>query len=161
MKTIASYLLSAFAVILLANACSSSGIVTNPGDPSGNDDEPPAGENPMTTTGSFANATVNLNSFSLGADFPPDVQIPDIAGMESTAFVVSFFPVGVLAIDLNANPPKLSETFAGLDATGISEVGFPGDVLILDANRAFLLGTSDFAGTSGVVYFNPTTGAEL
>lgn len=158
MKSISQYLLSAFALAFLAAACGGSGIVTNPGQAT-DDDGGPVGENPMTTAASFANATPNLNVFSLGADFPPDMQIPDIAGMESTAFVVSFFPVGVLAIDLSANPPVLSTAFKGLDATGITEVSFPGDVLILDAQRAFLIGTSDFAGTSGITYFNPTTGA--
>src|SRR5262249_16353654 len=92
-----------FFLILLAvpalSACGSGTIQTNPG----NNNNNPVPTGAKTTAASFAKATTTLNAFSLGGDFPPDIQIPDIPGMESTAFVVNFSPAGVVPIDLTAN----------------------------------------------------------
>lgn len=128
-------------------ACGSGNVQTGPGNPN-----PGGSDGDMTTAESFAAATAVLNAFSIGADFPPDFVIPDVAGMESTGFLVSFSPAGVVPIDLSANPLKVSTQFATLDASAIPEAAFPNHVEILSPTQAFLL-----AG-SGVVYFNPTTG---
>ncbi len=98
------------------------------------------------------NAQVTLNAFSLGNDFPPDIQIADIPGMRSTAFVVSFSPAGVIPINLDTNPLTVSSQFESLDLSGVTGVGFPNNVLLFSPTAALLL------GSEGLVYFNPTTG---
>jgi hypothetical protein len=137
--------LTAFAL----GACGSGTIQTNPGN---NNNNSPGPTGAKTTTASFAKATTTLNAFSLGGDFPPDIQIPDIAGMDSTAFVVNFSPAGVVPIDLSANPLKVSSKFPTFDASAITEAAFPNHLFILSQAQAFLL------ASSGLVYFNPSTG---
>jgi hypothetical protein len=75
--------------------------------------------------------------------------------METTAFVVSFSPPAVIPLDLDKNPPAVSEQFALFDASAIPEVAFPNNVLLKNSSQAFLL------GNSGVVYFNPSSGQVL
>jgi len=141
----------------LMTACSSSSIQTQSSNGSqDNNPSPPS----LTTAESFAKASTQLNVLSLGSDFPPAIQIPDIDGLRSTAFVVSFLPA-VLAVDLDANPITLSKTFKGFDATTTPEVAFPSKIKILNTTMGLLLGTSDFVGTSALVVFNPTTGQKL
>lgn len=155
---ITHYLLFAFSLAIFASACGSGGIQTsNNGGPGGNGNN--NGNGPMTTAQSFANASTQLNAFGLGGDFPPDIQIPSAPGMESTAFVTSYFPAAVIALDLNSNPPHVSSTFMGFDASGVGVVGSPNNGLILNPNQALISGTIGFAGVSGLALFNPTTGA--
>ncbi|MFO1464158.1 MAG: hypothetical protein U1F66_10315 [bacterium] len=148
MKGLPSTILLLTACAALGAGCASGTIQTNPGNGNNN-----TGNGDQSTPASFAGATVNLNAFSLGGDFPPDLQIPDVAGMDSTAFVVNFTPAGVVPIDLEANPLKVSTKFATFDASAIPEAAFPNHVEILSPTQAFLL------GGSGVVYYNPTSGA--
>lgn len=149
MKRLATQTLMLLAFAGFGAACGSGNVQTGSGNPNNN----PGGSGDQTTAESFANATTTLNAFSIGADFPPDFVIPDVAGMESTGFLVSFTPAGVIPIDLNANPLKVSDKFATLDASGIPEAAFPNHVEVISPTQAFLL------ASSGVVYFNPTSGA--
>jgi len=139
--TIHAMLCAAFAGLL--TACGSSSVQTGNGN---NNNSNPVGS--QSTAASFASASVNLNAFSLGGDFPPDIQIPDVTGMESTAFVVSFSPAGVIPIDLNSNPLKVSSQFATVSAG----IAFPNHVDVVSPTQAFLL------GGSAVAYYNPTSG---
>ncbi|HCU23914.1 MAG TPA: hypothetical protein DF383_02765 [Deltaproteobacteria bacterium] len=109
----------------------------------------------QTGPGSFATATTVLNAFSLGSDFPPDVQIPDIAGMDSTAFVVTFTPAAVVPVDLNSTPLKVSEQFKVLDLSTLPAAAFPNRLRLLSPTQGLLL-----AGAA-LIYFNPGTGAIL
>lgn len=147
MKRLATHTLLLLALAGFGAACGSGNVQTGPGNPN-----PGGSDGDLTTAESFAAATAVLNAFSIGADFPPDFVIPDVAGMESTGFLVSFSPAGVVPIDLSSNPLKVSTQFATLDASTIPEAAFPNHVEIISPTQAFLL-----AG-SGVVYFNPTTG---
>jgi hypothetical protein len=105
-----------------------------------------------TSGNNLQDADINLNALSLGNDFPPDIQIPDIPGMRSTAFVVSFSPAGVIPINLDTNPLSVSEQFDALDLSGVPGVGFPNNIVLFSPSAALLL------GSDGLVYFNPTTG---
>ena len=99
----------------------------------------------------WGNVTITKNAFIFGSDYPADIVIPDVDGMRSTAFVVSFMsPSGVLAIDLETSPLQLSQSFAGVISP--SGTGFPGNLYIMSTTRAFLLTSSH------VIDFNPTTG---
>jgi len=99
----------------------------------------------------WGNVTITKNAFIFGSDYPADIVIPDVDGMRSTAFVVSFMsPSGVLAIDLETNPLQLSQSFGGLISP--SGTGFPGNLYVMSTTRAFLLTSSH------VIDFNPTTG---
>lgn len=145
MKSILKFIL--FVLIATTVACGS-GIGTET-DPIEDID---SGEGNLTTAATFEKAAVQLNAFSLGNDFPPDIQIPDIDGMRSTAFVVSFSPAGVIPVDLNSNPLEVSQEFSLFDASLITEAAFPNNVLIVSPSAAFLL------ASGGVIFFNPTTG---
>ncbi len=136
-------LLIATALVAALSACGSGNVQTSSGN---NNNSNPVGL--QSTAASFANASVNLGAFNLGGDFPPDIQIPDVSGMDSTAFVVSFSPAGVVPIDLDSNPLKVSSKFATITA-GVS---FPNHVAVVSPSQAFLL------GGSAVAYFNPTSG---
>ena len=115
------------------------------GGPSGT----PGIDEPYTTP--WGNVTITKDAFILGSDYPPDIEIPDIDGLRSTAFVVSFSsPAGVLAIDLESDPLAISSEFAGLISPDGS--GYPSALEIVSSSRAFLL------TSSSVVDFNPTTG---
>ncbi|MFH1830686.1 MAG: hypothetical protein ABH871_07925 [Pseudomonadota bacterium] len=93
-----------------------------------------------------------LRTFALASDFPADIVIPDIAGMRSTAFVVSVSdPSAVLAIDIDADPLVLSTNFAGLSVPPGS--GIPARLIITASDQAFLL------TSLGIISFNPTSGA--
>ncbi|MBI4211914.1 MAG: hypothetical protein HY540_04670 [Deltaproteobacteria bacterium] len=90
-------------------------------------------------------------SFSLGSDFPADLDIPDIDGMRSTAFIVSTTnPSGVIAVDIDARPMKISERFKGVISPNGS--GVPNNLVIASPEEAFLL------TSSSIVSFNPQTG---
>jgi len=156
MKNSFRFLLPLLAISLLLS-CGGGGIQTQSnGNPTPSGNSPPT----LTNTQSFSNGTVQLNALSLGQDFPPALEIPDIDGLRSTAFVVSFLPA-VLAVDLDAQPLGLSAKFKGFDATTSSEVAFPNNLLILNPSLGLLMGTSDFDGTSAVVAFDPTTGQKI
>lgn len=99
------------------------------------------------------NGEVILNLFSLGSDFPPAIVISDQAGLDSTAFVVSFNPVAVLPIDLATL--ALSTNFNIFDASAIAEAAGPVNLWIESPTLGFLLSATH------VVAFNPTTGAFL
>ena len=61
----------------------------------------------------WGNVTITTDAFIFGSDYPADIVIPDIDGMRDTAFVVSFLnPSGVIAIDLDSNPLRISTRFA-------------------------------------------------
>lgn len=146
MKRLASHTLFLLAFAALGAGCGS-GVQTASGNNNNN-----GGTGGMTTSSTFAQSSAVLNAFSVGADFPPDFVIPDVPGMDSTGFLVSFSPAGVVPIDLNANPLKVSSQFATLDASTIPEAAFPNHVEILSPSQAILL------GGNGLVYFNPTSG---
>ncbi len=94
----------------------------------------------------------SLRTFALASDFPADIVIPDIEGMRSTAFVVSASdPAAVLAIDLDADPLVLSESFLGLSVPPGS--GIPARLIISARDQAFLL------TSLAVISFDPKTGA--
>ena len=133
---------------MLATACGSGTIDTNGGNNNGGDN----GSGELTTSASFALATTALNAFTLGGDFPPEIAIPKANGMQSTAFVANFAPTGVIALDLDSNPPKVSEKFATVDLSAVPEAAFPNHVRVISTTSAFLL------GGGGLVYYNPTTG---
>jgi len=96
--------------------------------------------------------SISDGTFSLGSAYPADLVIPDIDGMRNTAFIVSTSaPCGVLAVDLESNPPIVSRDFKGLicpEGTGM----FPYRLFILDATRAFMITESH------LIDFNPTSG---
>ncbi|HEX5034506.1 MAG TPA: hypothetical protein VFW62_08510, partial [bacterium] len=139
---------SVLAITLLAAACGSGTIDTSGGNNSGG-----SGSGSLTTSESFALASATLNAFALGGDFPPEIAIPKANGMQSTAFVANFAPAGVIPIDLNSNPLKVSESFATLDLSAVPEAAFPNHVRIISTTSAFVL------GSSGMIYYNPTSGA--
>lgn len=114
---------------------------------------PPPGPDPKTTPESFVSALVTLGFFALGGDFPPNIVIPDIEGMRSTAFIISFFPTAVIPIDLDTG--KVSTQFPLFDASAIPEAAFPNGLWIESPSRAYLLGSTH------VVIYNPTTGKML
>ena len=90
-------------------------------------------------------------AFAFASDFPADLVIPDINGMRSTAFVVSTSnPAGVIAINIDANPMQLSETFAGLISPAGS--GIPSKLLIVSTTEAYML------TSTSLISFNPTSG---
>lgn len=95
--------------------------------------------------------SIMSSSFALAGDFPADVVIPDIEGMKSTAFVVSTsLPAGVIAIDIDADPMKLSTKFAGFilpDGAGI-----PSRLLVSAIDQAFIL------TSNSIISFNPISG---
>ena len=90
-------------------------------------------------------------SFSLSADFPSDIVIPDVDGMRSTAFVVSTSqPAAVVAIDIDANPMKISSKFNGVVCPSGS--GIPSMLFISSAEEGFLI------TSNSLIFFNPTDG---
>ena len=146
MKTFFRASIAAFAV--LATACGSGTIDTSGGNNDGDN-----GSGTLTTSASFALATAALNAFALGGDFPPEIVIPKASGMQSTAFIASFSPAGVIPIDLNRSPLQVSEQFATIDVSTVPEAAFPNHVRVISTTSAFLL------GGSGMIYYNPTSGA--
>lgn len=127
---------------LFTTACADSTVYTN------------SGKTPQATTSVSADTgttTVTKDAFLFASPYPARIIIPDIDGMRSTAFVVSTLsPAGVLAIDLDSAPLKLSTTFKGVvspDGTGL-----PNNLVIQSATRAFMLTSSH------VIDFNPTSG---
>lgn len=137
--------LCALATTTIVTACADSTVYTN------------ADKTPQITTSASADAgtaTMTKDAFLFASPYPARILIPDIEGMRSTAFVVSTLsPAGVLAIDLDSTPLKLSTTFKGVispDGTGL-----PNNLVIQSATRAFMLTSShviDFNPTSGVVH---------
>ncbi|MBI2345446.1 MAG: hypothetical protein HYV03_00850 [Deltaproteobacteria bacterium] len=110
-------------------------------------------ETPPETTVSAGPVQITRNAFLFGSDYPAEIVIPDIDGMQGTAFVVSTEnPAGVVAIDLTASPLAISMQFTGvLIAPGH---GYPrGPLVIQGTDRAFCLTSSH------LIDFNPTTGA--
>lgn len=146
MKRLASPIAIFLALATLV-ACGSGNVQTDPGNGNNN-----TSTGDQTTPTSFATASVGLQAFNIGSDFPPDFQIPDVAGMNSTGFLVNFTPAGVIPIDLDSNPLKVSSKFKTIDLSSTPEASFPNHALIVSSTQAFML------GGSGVVYFNPTTG---
>ena len=144
-----SFRASTLAFALLATACGSGTIDTS----GGNNDNGGNGSGQLSTSASFATATTTLNAFALGGDFPPEIAIPKANGMQSTAFIANFSPAGVIAVDLNSNPLKISEQFATLDVSTVPEAAFPNHVRVISTTSAFLL------GGGGMIYYNPTSGA--
>lgn len=144
-------LLILFSLIVLGG-CGSSGIQTttngsNP-NPNSNNSEPS-----QTTAESFASALVQINFFNLGSDFPPALVIPDVPGMEGTAFVVTFTPTAVIPVDLETG--QVSAKFSIFDASTLAEAAFPNSLVITSPDRGYLLGATH------VVVFNPSTGQLL
>lgn len=99
-------------------------------------------------------ATITKDAFLFASPYPARILIPDIEGMNSTAFVVSTLnPSGVLAIDLDSAPFGLSKKFKGV--TSPAGTGLPNNLWIQSPARAFMLSSShiiDFNPTSGVVH---------
>lgn len=127
---------------LLATACADSTVYTN------------VDKTPQTNTSVSADAgtaTVTKDAFLFASPYPARIIIPDIDGMRSTAFVVSTLsPAGVLAIDLDSTPLKLSKVFKGIvspDGTGL-----PNNLVVQSPTRSFMLTSSH------VIDFNPTSG---
>lgn len=90
-------------------------------------------------------------SFILSSDFPSDIVIPDIKGMDSTAFIVSTSsPAGVIAVDINADTMKVSSKFQGLISPNGS--GIPSKLLISSQDDAFL------TTSNSLIRFSPKTG---
>lgn len=117
-------------ILCILTGCASSSLVTN---------------TPDASTGTGA------RTFSLASDFPADLSIPDIDGMRSTAFVVSTAdPAAVIAVNIDADPMVLSQTFAGLVVPPSS--GIPARLLIIASDQAFLL------TSLAVISFNPRSG---
>jgi hypothetical protein len=145
----ASFKASILTFALLASACGSGTIDTS----GGNNNNGGNGNGVLTTSESFALATTTLNAFALGGDFPPEIAIPKASGMQSTAFIANFAPAGVIPIDLNSNPLKVSEQFATLDVSTVPEAAFPNHIRVISTTSAFLL------GGGGMIYYNPTSGA--
>lgn len=111
--------------------------------------ESPPDQEPYKTP--WGNVTITKDAFIFGSDYPSDIVIPDIDGMRSTAFVVSYSaPSGVLAIDLDSNPLKISTKFEKMLSP--AGTGMPGSIFVLSTTRAFLLTTSH------IIDFNPMTG---
>jgi hypothetical protein len=110
------------------------------------------GNSQLTTTEPPAGDTSVQPPFSLASDFPADIVIADIDGMRSTAFVVSTSsPAGVLAVDIDANPMQISDTFAGLISPAGS--GIPSKLLIVSATEAYML------TSTSIISFDPTSGS--
>lgn len=109
------------------------------------------GKEDLSYSTPWGNVTITKDAFILGSDYPSDIVIPEIDGMSDTAFVVSFSsPTGVLAIDLESDPLAVSTKFKGLISP--NGTGFPGNLYIMNSERAFLLTSSH------VIDFNPRTG---
>ena len=100
-------------------------------------------------------ATVQLGAFNLGSDFPADLQIPSGPGLGNTAFVLTVTPPSIIPLNLDSNPIEVSQTFPILDTGNLQALGTPNNLLILNAQQGFVL------GSSGVSYFNPSTGQIL
>lgn len=91
-------------------------------------------------------------AFALASDFPADIVIPNVDDMKSTAFIVSTSsPAGVIAVDIDVNPMKVSTRFKGLISPTGS--GIPSRLLIAGTNEAFL------TTSNSIISFNPTDGA--
>ncbi len=130
-----SYFTSALALLLFLSACTSGGIYTT------------------VSPDPAVSATVK-SEFPLASDYPAALVIPDIAGMQSTAFVVSTDnPSGIIAIDLDHTPLALSSQFTGCRLP--AGTGIPtGAVAILSQHRALLLTSTHLIAcdpTSGVI----------
>lgn len=134
--------LCTLAMTTIVTACADSTVYTN------------SDKTPQATTSVSADAgttTVTKDAFLFASPYPARILIPDIDGMQDTAFVVSTIsPSGVLAIDLSTIPLTLSKTFKGVispDGTGL-----PNNLFIQSPTRAFMLTSSH------VIDFNPTNG---
>lgn len=146
MSTVRTGLLRALCVLAMTavvTACADSTVYTN------------ADKTAQTTTSISADAgtaTVTKDAFLFASPYPARIIIPDIDGMNGTAFIVSTMsPAGVLAIDLDSTPIQLSKTFKGVvspDGTGL-----PNNLAIQSATRAVMLTSSH------LIDFNPTSGA--
>lgn len=125
-------------------ACGGSGVETAPGEelPSA----PVLGE-------------VVPKAFNLGSS-PVDIDIVDKPGLENIAFITTSATAGVvLALDLNSNPISLSSSIVGLPTLpSSSDIGYPNNLEVIDAQHALLL-TSNFPTGGKIVFFNPTTGS--
>ncbi|MBU4483795.1 hypothetical protein KKA47_00060 [bacterium] len=101
---------------------------------------------------SITTVSVTKDAFLLGSDYPPTIIIPDIEGMRSTAFVLSFAnPSGIVPIDLDANPLKTSSVFSIIETP--ESTGFPSTFIIHSATQGFILTSSH------IIYFNPQNGS--
>lgn len=106
----------------------------------------------LITKAPDTSASGGYRTFSLASDFPADIAIPDIDGMRGVAFVVSTTdPSAVIAIDIDADPMVVSNTFAGLSVPTGS--GIPARLIVSAIDQGFLL--TSFA----VISFNPASGA--
>jgi hypothetical protein len=98
--------------------------------------------------------SVTTSALSLAGPFPADIDIVDQPGLRDTAFVTTTSPAAVLAVDLNANPLKLSGTFQGLPSLPAqASAGIPSVLFVVDGTHAFLL------TSTSLIYFNPTDAA--
>lgn len=104
----------------------------------------------FTTVANENLAPAANKEFALASDFPAGLVIPSIAGMQTTAFIISVdSPVGVLAIDLDSM--LISSEFAGCVLP--AGTGYPtGALEIISRTRAFVLTSSH------LIDCNPTTG---
>lgn len=119
-------------ICILILGCASSSIVS---------------ETPDTSIGG-----VTYRTFSLASDFPADVVIANIAGMRSTAFVVSTSdPAAVIAVDIDADPMTISSAFTGLLVPSGS--GVPARLIITAVDQGYLL------TSVALISFNPLNGA--
>lgn len=90
-----------------------------------------------------------LNAFILG-DYPADIDIPNIEGLKNIAFITSFFPAGVIAVDLNSNPLQALPGKGLPSLAGINNAGFPNVAFFADATHAYLLTSTT------LILFNPS-----
>ncbi|MBN1282419.1 MAG: hypothetical protein JXA24_01430 [Proteobacteria bacterium] len=112
------------------------------------------GNSVLTAQGNPDASASAYRSFALAGDFPADLAIPDIEGMRGTAFVVSASdPAGVIAVDIDSDPMRLSQKFEGFLAASGS--GIPAKLLITAIDRAYLL------TSNAVILFDPRTGTML
>ncbi|GEM_PF-2155989 len=91
-----------------------------------------------------------LNALNLGGDFPADIDIVNIAGLSNIAFITSYSPAAVIAVDLNSNPLQVIAGKGLPSLSGINNVGFPSNLFIADATHAYLL------TSTSLIFFNPS-----
>lgn len=90
------------------------------------------------------------NALSLGASvYPPDLDIPNIPGLDHYAFVTTFDPA-IIAVDLNTNPLSVDVGKGLPNLATVSGFGFIIGTAIKDATHAYVLGSEK------LVIFNPS-----
>ena len=121
--------------------------------------EIPAAINPHPAPNSGPSAPkitqIVKNALSLGASlYPPDLDIPNIPGLDHYAFITTYDPA-IIAVDLNSNPlmPVADKGLPNL--ASVSGFGYITSTVIKDANHAYVLGTEK------LVVFNPSNASIL